>query len=495
MAGYEGLTVFNYRLTRKLGEGGFGVVYLAEHVEIGRMAACKLLHPEFARQPELVERFFREVRAVCAIEHPAIVDVQNFGRLASGEPFYLMDYFPGLDLRSFVAQRGPLPLALVGQVFGPIASALAAAHAKQVVHRDLKPENILVRELPDCLEVRLLDFGVAKLMDSRASAASRTGLALGTPTYMAPEQARDAKSVDPRADVYSFGATIYSAVSGRPPFAFENLTDLIIAVQTQPPMPLQQVAPHVPIALDAVIGRCLAKQPAGRPPTISAAWEEIRAALGHAPAPAALHPGAPPLATTLVTPHSSPHAVFAAQGTPGPATVPPAEASRRRMLPVVGGAAVALVVLILLLVLAGRGDEEPAIAAAKDAPGRPLAPRSSAGAAASSSAPEPPSPEHPATPDPMTVPPPPAALHDARPAEEPPAEREPAQPAVPPPKPRRGTSSRECKPASFARVYDAGTVDAKAIEAALLRLRKCRDAHKVDEPDFKRIQRALVNRL
>jgi hypothetical protein len=536
MADYEGLTVFNYRLTRKLGEGGFGVVYLAEHVDMGRKAACKLLHPEFARQPQLVERFFREVRAVCAIEHPAILDIQNFGRLESGEPFYLMEYFPGVDLRAFIARRGPLPLDRVGEVFEPIAQALALAHANQVIHRDLKPENIMIREHADRLEVRLLDFGIAKLMDSRTTGASRTGIALGTPTYMAPEQARDAKSVDPRADVYSFAATIYSALCGRPPFAHENLTDLIIAVQTQAPLPLQRAAPHVPAALDAVIARCLAKHPDGRPPTITAAWEEIRAALGPATGAAALGPqGAPPVGPayfTPPTPHSHP---LAAQRTPGSSggqvSGGPERPARRRALPVAGGAAVAVAVLVLLLVIAGRGDEEPTRGPTASLGKPPASPRPvEATPAATTPAATTPAATIPAAPTPapttLAAPVPAAPVPaPAEPTELPPTKAEKAMektaaplevaeppPSRPKPSPSRsesqaegksrddeteskGKSSRDCSPSSFARVYESKTVDTQAIQSALLRLRKCSKARKMDDATFKRIQQALLNRI
>jgi serine/threonine protein kinase len=280
-ATYLGVVLFNYRLVKKLGSGGFGDVYLAEHVDLGRRAACKILHSQFAHNHALVERFFREAKAVCAIGHPAIIDVQNFGRLPTGEPFYLMDYFSGENLSQYIARIGPIPLAQIPLIFDPMASALAAAHAKGIIHRDLKPDNIMLREENgQIVEVKLVDFGIAKLMDEQVSSHTQTGTGMGTPRFMAPEQARDAKHADARSDVYSLAATIYTAIAGQPPFTQENVTDVVIAVQTQPPTPLRQVAPHAPLMLEQLLAQCMAKAPGDRPASIGEAWSRMRDALG-----------------------------------------------------------------------------------------------------------------------------------------------------------------------------------------------------------------------
>ncbi len=282
---YEGTVVLNYKLTQLLGEGGFGAVYLAEHQTLGRKAACKILHPQYARHPELVERFFREAKAVCAIGHRAIIDIENFGKLPGGEQFYLMEYFPGEALADRI-RRQPLTIEEIPVVFHPVVSALAAAHGLHIVHRDLKPDNVmLLEDMGQIVDVKLLDFGIAKLVDSQDTVKSRTGATMGTPTYMAPEQGRDSKNVDERADVYGFGATLFAALAGRPPFVADNVTEIIVAVQTKPAPPLREFVPHAPAALEAVLARCLEKDPASRPPTIIDAWNEVLEAIG-APLPA-----------------------------------------------------------------------------------------------------------------------------------------------------------------------------------------------------------------
>jgi hypothetical protein len=297
---YAGTIVFSYRLVRQLGEGGFGTVYLAEHTELGRRSACKILHREYATKPEVVDRFFREAKAVCAIGHRAIIEIENFGRLPTGEPFYLMEYFPGQALADRVA-RAPLSADEAIAVFEPVASALAAAHAKQIIHRDLKPENIMVLEDERrIVDVKLLDFGIAKLAGESDAVRSRSGVAMGTPAFMSPEQARDAKAVDARSDVYSFAATIYAAFAGRPPFVSNSVAGTLIKVQTEPPEPLVRHAPTAPVVLQDALERCMSKQPDDRPATIGDAWGEIQMALrGHAVVAATLPPDAPTIAPLM----------------------------------------------------------------------------------------------------------------------------------------------------------------------------------------------------
>jgi|GEM_PF-543613 len=299
MTSYEGMVVLNYRLERQLGAGGFGTVYLAEHVELGRKAACKILRRELVGHGDAVERFFREARAACAIGHRAIVEIENFGRLPDGEPFYLMAYVAGESLARRI-QRAPLQLAEGLAVFEPIAGALAAAHAAQIIHRDIKPDNIMVREEDGrIVDVKLLDFGIAKLVASAHAlqALSQSSLVIGTPLFMSPEQARDASRVDASSDVYSFAATVYAAFAGRPPLVADNLVNLVLKLQVESPTPLAQLAPHVPARLADVVARCLAKEPSRRPRTITAAWTEMRDALV-----SAVGSGHPGVAVTLQEP-------------------------------------------------------------------------------------------------------------------------------------------------------------------------------------------------
>jgi serine/threonine-protein kinase len=352
---YTGIVLFNYRLTRELGEGGFGVVYEAIHEQLGRRAAVKILHPAFARHDEVVARFFREAQAACAVGHRAIVDITNYGRLDTGEPFIMMDFVAGRALSALTAQDGPLPLERVIDVFGPVASALSAAHGKGVIHRDLKPDNIMVAlEDGAVADVKLLDFGIAKLTDAKANDVStRAGSVMGTPNYMAPEQATDAKAVDARADVYSFAATVYAALTGRPPFEAESTTTLLLLVTTRPAPRLRAGRPDAPQALDDAIAACLEKDPSLRPPTIEAAWRSIKAALGGPTSAAHVAMPAPSASSSLPVAAASAHqtTLSSASGEPNVAGV-----GRRRWL----GAAIAAagiigIVVGLVALSGGRG--------------------------------------------------------------------------------------------------------------------------------------------
>jgi eukaryotic-like serine/threonine-protein kinase len=544
--GYEGSVVLNYRLTRKLGDGGFGEVYLAEQVDLGRLAACKILYREYASREELVARFFREAKAVCAIGHPAIIDVQNFGRLPGGEPFYLMEYFEGRDLAERIREEGPLQFHQLPAVFDPVASALSAAHAKGVIHRDLKPENIMIREEHgQVAAVKLLDFGIAKLIDTSDTGRSRTGVAMGTPTFMAPEQARDAKNVDQRADVYGFAATLFAAVIGRPPFVGESVTDIIVAVQTQRPPRMRELAPHVPPALDDIVERCLSKDPAQRPGTIEQAWGEIRATLSGETASYAAAPVYQQ--ATLVTP-----AGFPAQSTlqSASAEVSSPARSSRRWWPVLVAASLALagVAAVALALTRSSTSERPAagpadqtdaasVAAhvAKDVDGGPGTPPSPPGETLAAQA-EPPGDtivepdvdEVDCTEDsftalfgqPASASDRKATVERARTCHEEglieralyaavqrelgqrgqrssERRREPRPPREPPAKPAAPPrpAERQCSTASFARVYQAPSPPSSEVNAALVRLRNCRTAGDVDADTFRNIQSALVRKL
>ena len=195
-----GHVVGKYRLLDQLGEGGMGTVYRAEHVVLGSPAAVKVLLPQFTQDGVVVDRFFQEARAASAIRHPGIVEVFDFGRLPNGQAYIAMELLRGEDLSGFLARRGPLDASLATQIAIQMLGALNATHAVGVIHRDLKPDNIfLVRDAgaPGAIRVKLLDFGIAKLIRSPNVAALAAGgrprtknMILGTPAYMAPEQCR-----------------------------------------------------------------------------------------------------------------------------------------------------------------------------------------------------------------------------------------------------------------------------------------------------------------
>ncbi len=259
-----GRTVGNYLVERKLAEGGMGAVYLARHPRIGKEVAIKVLLPQLSRDPELVQRFFQEAKAAAEIKDEHIVDVLDFGELPDGGSYIIMEWLEGRSLAELLRAEGKIPLARAQTIARGIGRALAAAHARGIVHRDLKPDNIfLVRHDDDADFVKVLDFGIAKLMGDTADVKTRVGAILGTPYYMSPEQCQGF-TVDPRADVYSLGVILYQMVTGRLPFEAAGLGELLLAHVSRPPPPPRQLAPELPPAAEAALLQALAKDPEQR---------------------------------------------------------------------------------------------------------------------------------------------------------------------------------------------------------------------------------------
>ena len=271
VAGVDGLlapgTVLadRYRIEKLLGQGGMGAVYLAEHVHMRKHFAVKVLHKDMCENPEVVSRFEREAVAAGAITHPNVAAATDFGRLASGAFFLVLEYVPGKSLRE-VIDLGPLDAERAKKIAIEILGAVGAAHAKGIIHRDLKPENVMLLEREGDPEfVKVLDFGIAKVEASRAPGQILTqmGAIFGTPDYMAPEQALG-ETVDARADVYSVGVILYEMLAGTRPFqggAVTILTQRI--VKDAPPLPDALIATLDP-ALVATVQKLLAKLPVDR---------------------------------------------------------------------------------------------------------------------------------------------------------------------------------------------------------------------------------------
>ena len=264
----EGATIGTYRLVHKLGEGGMGEVWMGEHTLIGRRAAIKLLLPSLSTNPGVVQRFFNEARAVTAIADPGIVQVFDFGVHADTQAFIVMELLDGESLDARVRRVGRLSPLDAARLVRQVASSLSAVHAKGVIHRDLKPENLFIVGDPAVTggeRTKILDFGIAKLGgDELSKFKTRTGVMMGTPVYMSPEQCRGMASIDHRTDLYSLGAVLFAMVCGRPPFDGEGSGDVIIA-QVRDPAPVpSSLVPTIPPELDAVILRCLEKDPAHR---------------------------------------------------------------------------------------------------------------------------------------------------------------------------------------------------------------------------------------
>ena len=265
-----------YEVERLLGEGGMGSVYEVRHVKLDRRFALKALKRELASDESLAERFLREAKATAAIKHPGVVQITDFGKLGSGEPFFVMERLEGETLATRIRARGPMsPRAVVG-IARQICSALEASHTAGVIHRDLKPENVfLVGKSED---VRIVDFGAAKIMGS--SKMTRPGVVFGTPYYMSPEQASGGE-VDARADIYSLGVLMYEMITGSVPFEADTYMGVLTKhMFAEPTKPSARVASGVQLGdLENVVMRALSKDPDVRYPTMRDLAEALATAL------------------------------------------------------------------------------------------------------------------------------------------------------------------------------------------------------------------------
>jgi len=261
-----GTTLGEYQIHGKLGEGGMGTVFSAIHPMIGKRAAIKVLKPQFCNDPVLIERFIDEARVVNQIGHPNIVDIFAFGEMPDGRRFFAMEWLVGETLRERLC-RGPCSLTQMARVVRSLARALEAAHDKGVIHRDIKPENIFLADIAhEEPLVKLLDFGVAKLAnDGARMAQTKKGEILGTPMYIAPEQASNANDVSFASDVYSLGAVAFELLTGRPPFLARNTVEMVTAHITEMPVAPSSLVPEVPDELDRLVLEMLEKDPRNRP--------------------------------------------------------------------------------------------------------------------------------------------------------------------------------------------------------------------------------------
>ena len=254
-----GQMIGRYQVARLIGEGGMARVYAAVDTTVGREVAIKVLLPEYSRSPGIVERFMNEAKAMGRIRHPGVVDVFEVMVAPTGELCIIMELVTGDLLRAVLWRGGPLPWPTATAVMEQLADTVGAAHAARIIHRDLKPENVIV--VPDPLDpvrprVRILDFGIAKVEDGNVKTA--TGTQMGTATYMAPEQFRNAKLVDHRADIYALGCLYFEILTGQPPFGGRNLFEQMQAHLTQP-VPLDRLPPTIPGFVRPLLARMLEK--------------------------------------------------------------------------------------------------------------------------------------------------------------------------------------------------------------------------------------------
>ncbi len=250
-----------YRVVRRLGEGGMGVVFEAVHQLTEKRVALKLLKPAFAERPELVQRLLREAQASARVRHPNVVDVFDVG--THDDTFFLvMEYLEGEPL-SQALRRGPMPLSQVLSLLIPAMRGVAAGHACGIIHRDIKPDNIFLARVADMPEplVKVLDFGISKVPQSSGEDLSltETGVTLGTPLYMSYEQLSGLRDVDARTDVYAFGVILYEALTGRTPFRADSLAALAVQIATTMPSRPSELQPTLHPALDDVLMRAIAR--------------------------------------------------------------------------------------------------------------------------------------------------------------------------------------------------------------------------------------------
>jgi serine/threonine protein kinase len=339
----EGAVVGSYRVQRKLGEGGMGAVYLAEHALLGRRAAIKVLLPALSADQEIVNRFFNEARAATSIDDPGIVQIFDFGYAADGSAFIVMELLEGEPLDARLARLGALAPSDVLRLSRQVAASLAAAHARGIIHRDLKPENIFLvgdTAVTGGERPKILDFGIAKLADDTPGRMqTRAGAIMGTPVYMSPEQCKGAGAVDHRSDIYALGCVMFQLLTGTPPF--DGCMGEIIAAHLFTPPPLASSrAPGVPPAVDAIVARCLSKIPDDRYASMSRLVDAIAevesVSLG---------------VTTYL---------------PAPTPAPSQKPSRGRAAWYGIGGAVAIGIAVALFLLLGRGNRDGVTAVTPD---------------------------------------------------------------------------------------------------------------------------------
>ncbi len=323
-----------FRFVRMLGEGGMSTVWMAENVRVRKHVAIKLMHPEYARNPRTLHRFQNEATAAGRIGNPHICDILDFGESPLG-PYMVMEMLRGQSFADLLESQGRIDPQLAVLIIREALIGLGAAHAAGIIHRDLKPENVFLHEPePGRMLVKLMDFGISKFTEDTGGGRTGANVIMGTPEYMAPEQAAGAANVDARTDIWAMGAILYKALTGIEAFGGPTMAATLVALSTKEPKPIDSIVPGIPPELIAVVRRCLVKDPAGRYQSAReladalVPFEQLAGALPSAPQPtmAAAAPsrqpartGGQPAGGTHVSAPPQP-TMITGQGPPGPST-------------------------------------------------------------------------------------------------------------------------------------------------------------------------------
>jgi tRNA A-37 threonylcarbamoyl transferase component Bud32 len=379
------LVADRYRVIRKLGEGGMGAVYLAEHVVIEKKFALKVLAPELARRADLVARFLQEARSASRIGHENVIDISDFGQSPDGLVYIAMEFLDGQDLGQIARTQGAMDWKDARDIVLQICRALRAAHDKGIVHRDMKPENIfLIQREGQPHFVKILDFGIAKVMglDPNGPRLTRTGMIFGTPEYMAPEQA-EGKDTDHRADIYAVGCILYHLITGQTPFVAESFMTMLTKHLMEDPVPPSVRRPDIAITpeMDALVLKALEKDrdnrwqsmaelldavavcpgPAGGP---AKAVSGQTVEMGGAHAAAALQALRSPRGNAQETARVSRRAVDSALASSGEMAAPgKARGSNKTVILVIAGVVIGVGVAVFFALSGGKAPPPPQVAA------------------------------------------------------------------------------------------------------------------------------------